>query len=92
MRMTLYAAATAACVACGPVQALEASDTMAAWKTAPADARTSLVTDMLKRDGQKGSTLPVMNCLDAAACVSGHADLSIRQIVEACAKNEGDPV
>ena len=93
MRVTyLSAVAIGAFIACGPVRALEANDTMAAWKVAPADARSKLVTDMLKRAGRIGSTVPVMKCLDAAASVPGHADLSIRLVVEACAKEQGEPV
>lgn len=79
-------------LAAGPAQALDALDTMAAWAGASADAKTRLVTEILKRDGREGATASVVKCLDSAAGVPGHADLPIGKVVEACAKESGEPV
>ena len=75
-----------------PSRALEASDTMASWKSAAAAEKSKLVGELLKANGREGGTSGVVKCVDAASEVSGHADLSIRLVVEACAKQGGEPV
>ena len=76
----------------GPLSALEASDTMAAWRSASVEVKTRLVTALLKRDGRDGGAADVVRCLDSASSVPGHADLPIGEIVKACEKDVGEPV
>ena len=89
---TTWLMAFALAVAAVPSNALEASDTMAAWRSAAPDERAKLVDALLKSAGHEGGASGVMKCVDAASEVSGHADLSIKLVVEACAKQAGEPV
>ena len=91
MRTTLLVAMAFAVIAV-PVHALEASDTMTSWKSAAAAEKARLVGEVLKSGGRDGGTSGVVKCVDSAADFSGHADLSIKLVVEACAKQAGDPV
>lgn len=79
-------------VLAGPLQALDASDSMGLWRGASADEKTKLVTELLKRDGLESTTSSVVKCLDAAAGVPGHAELPIRQVIKACEKDDREPV
>ena len=93
MRTTCSAMiALCALAVCGPAHAIEASDTMAAWSSASADEKAKLAAEVLKRDGREGGAAGVVKCLDAASGVPGHADLPIRTVVKACAKQDGEPV
>ena len=93
MRTTLLAVlALSAIAVSGPSFALEASDTMASWRSASTAVKTKLVTALMKRDGREGGAAGVVKCLDAASGVPGHADLPIGEIVKACEKEGGEPV
>ena len=93
MRTTWLMTMAAAIAACPvPLWALEASDTMASWKSAAPDEKSKLVGELLKSEGREGGASSIVKCVDSAASFSGHADLSIRLVVEACAKQAGEPV
>ena len=93
MRTICFAAAAFSLFAAfGPLQALEAANTMASWRAAPSAEKTKLVTELLKRDAREGTAPSVVKCLDAAASVPGHANLLIGQVVKACEKEGGELV
>lgn len=73
-------------------RALDANDTMAAWGKASADDKAKLVAELLKRQTLESATPKVVECLDAAANIPGHADLSIATLVKACAQVAGEPI
>lgn len=72
----------------GAARALEASDTMAAWKNASAAEKGVVVDKVL--NGHGGTS--VIKCVDAASNAPGHSDLPVLRMIKACDKSGNEPV
>lgn len=69
-----------------PASALEADDSMQAWKHASEAERSAL----LKKLGFEGAN--VARCVDEASAIPGHSELPISEVAKACASQADQPV
>lgn len=69
-----------------PALALQPQDTLRDWSAAPGVDRDRLMQQLEKSGGGGASPKDVMSCLNAAAGMDAHADLSISDVFTACAK------
>ena len=72
--------------------ALQASDTMQAWKTASGKERSDLLASVLGKDA--AGNAGISRCMDETSKTEGHADLPVSEVAKACAKpaNAGEPI
>lgn len=73
--------------ATAPASALQADDTMAAWKRSSEGERAELLGRLLGGRGAPDGRL--LACMDETAEAPGHSGLSIRDVAKACESDRG---
>lgn len=75
-----------------PAFALEAGDTMQAWKHSTGPERSALLEKILGKE--IAGNAKVARCMDETATTPGHTDLRIDEVAKVCAMpgNLGQPV
>jgi hypothetical protein len=83
--MRVFVALIAYMIALAPASALDASDAMRAWARAQTGDKDRLLDEMFGSTANAFSKSPVRTCLDEAAKLTAHEDLSIAEVFKACA-------
>ncbi len=69
----------------GPALALEASDTMKAWKNASDKDRSELLEQVIGKDAAQSAG--VAKCMNETSATPGHSDLPIGEVAKVCASS-----
>ena len=69
----------------GPALALEASDTMKAWKNASDKDRSELLEQVIGKDAAQSAG--VAKCMNETSVTPGHSDLPIGEVAKVCASS-----
>lgn len=83
MRTLLLLSALLVSCAATPVLALDAEDTMQAWKSASDKERTELLEALLGKE--RAGSGKVLRCMTDTSKTPGHADLPIGEVAKVCA-------
>ena len=78
-----------------PAYALQANDTMKAWRNASSKERSELLEQLLgKHASGDAESAKTLKCLNETSMIPGHVDLQIQEVAQACsaAGNAGQPV
>ena len=68
-----------------PAFALQASDTMVAWKTASDKDRSELLEQILGK--QTAASAGITKCMNETSMAPGHSDLPIGEVAKVCASS-----
>ena len=79
----LVSAMLLSCATPSAAFALQADDTMQAWKTASSDERAHLLEEILGRAA--AARTATSRCMNETSMTPGHADLSIGEVAKVCA-------
>ena len=71
-----------------PAFALEATDTMAAWKHASDKDRLNLLEQLL--GNREAVSAGVIKCMDETSKTPGHSDLQVGDVAKVCASTRND--
>lgn len=90
MRPLVFAVAIAGLAAAvAPACALQANDTMQAWKNASAKERADFLKQTIPNEAIRDK---VSRCITDAASITGHGALPIGEVAKACATAGDQPV